>query len=74
MKIIPLIRERLVTLDDVIPFAGFFFKENITPLPEVLVAKDLTATQSAEIASKAHAILANLKRFFQWIKPQPSSG
>jgi glutamyl-tRNA synthetase len=59
-KIIPLIRERLVTLDDAIQFAGFFFKETVSPAPEELVAKDLTAAQSAEIAHKAYEILAAL--------------
>lgn len=60
MKIIPLIRERLVTLDDVLPFAGFFFNETVSPAPAELVAKDLTATQSAEIARKAYEILEKL--------------
>lgn len=59
-KIIPLIRERLVTLDDAIQFAGFFFKETVSPAPEELIAKDLTAAQSAEIASKAYEILESL--------------
>lgn len=59
-KIIPLIRERLVTLDDVIQFAGFFFKETVSPTPEDLIAKDLTAAQSAEIAQKAYEILESL--------------
>ncbi len=60
MKLIPLIRERLVTLDDVLPFAGFFFHETVSPAPAELVAKDLTAAQSVEIARKAYEILANL--------------
>lgn len=59
-KIIPLIRERLVTLDDVIPFAGFFFHEMVNPAAEDLVAKDLTPAQSAEIARKAYEILSGL--------------
>ena len=33
LKIIPLIRERLVTLDDCIAFGGFFFKEEVTAQP-----------------------------------------
>lgn len=60
LKITPLIRERLVTLDDCIPFASFFFKENVEPAAEDLVAKGLDAKQSAEIARKAHEILASL--------------
>lgn len=60
LKIIPLIRERLVTLDDCLPFAAWFFLETIQPNPDELVAKDLTAAQSAEVARKALDILAAL--------------
>ena len=58
LKVIPLIRERLVTLDDCLPFAGFFFHEIVEPIPEDLVAKGLDAKQSAEIARKSYEILA----------------
>ncbi|MBI1795386.1 MAG: glutamate--tRNA ligase [Chloroflexi bacterium] len=60
LRIIPLIRERLVTLDDGIDFAGFFFKETVEPNPDDLIAKGLDARQSANVARKAHEILAAL--------------
>jgi glutamyl-tRNA synthetase len=60
LKVTPLIRERLVTLDDCITFASFFFKENVEPNPEDLIAKGLDAKQSADIAHKTHGILASL--------------
>ena len=60
LKVIPLIRERLVTLDDCLPFAAWFFKESITPNPEELIAKNLSAAQSADITRKAYEILAGL--------------
>ena len=60
LKITPLIRERLVTLDDCLPFAGWFFLEEINPNPRDLIARDLSATQSEEIASKAYGILKEL--------------
>ncbi len=60
LKIVPLIRERLVTLDDCIPFAGFFFKDDVSPLPQDLLAKDLSPAQSADVARKALAILEAL--------------
>jgi glutamyl-tRNA synthetase len=60
LKITPLIRERLVTLDDSIPFAAFFFKDTIEPNPEDLIAKGLDAKQSAEVARQAYDILASL--------------
>ncbi|MBE0684138.1 MAG: glutamate--tRNA ligase [Anaerolineales bacterium] len=58
LKIVPLLRERLVTLDDCLAFGSFFFREDVTPNPEDLVAKGLDAAQSAEIARRAYQILA----------------
>lgn len=60
LKVTPLIRERLVTLDDCLAFASFFFQENVEPNPEDLVAKGLDAKQSAEIARKTYEILSAL--------------
>jgi glutamyl-tRNA synthetase len=60
LKVTPLIRERLVTLDDSLTFASFFFKETVEPNPENLIAKGLDAQQSAEIARKSNEILASL--------------
>jgi glutamyl-tRNA synthetase len=60
IKIIPIIRERLVTLDDCLPFAAWFFKETITPKTAELVAKGLSAAQSAEILRQSFQILAAL--------------
>lgn len=60
LKVTPLIRERLVTLDDAIPFASLFFKETVDPNPQELIAKGLNAKQSADVARKAYEILASL--------------
>jgi glutamyl-tRNA synthetase len=60
LKIIPLIRERLVTLDDCLPFAAWFFKETVEPKPSELVGKNLTAAQSADVTRKAYEILSAL--------------
>jgi glutamyl-tRNA synthetase len=57
LKITPLIRERLVTLDDCLAFGAFFFKETVEPKREDLIAKDLDAAQSAAIARRAYALL-----------------
>ena len=57
LKITPLIRERLVTLDDCLAFGAFFFKETVEPTREDLIAKGLDAAQSAAIARKAYALL-----------------
>jgi glutamyl-tRNA synthetase len=63
LKIVPLIRERLVTLGDCLDFAAFFFKEEVMPVPEDLIAKGLDAKQSAEIARRSYQILSALPGF-----------
>jgi glutamyl-tRNA synthetase len=59
-RVTPLIRERLVTLDDCISFASFFFKETVEPSAEDLIAKGLNVQQSADVARQAYDILALL--------------
>jgi glutamyl-tRNA synthetase len=60
LKVTPLIRERLVTLDDCLKFASFFFQEDVDPAPEELIAKGLDAKQSAQIARKAIEVFSGL--------------
>ena len=60
IKVTPLIRERLVTLDDCLAFAGFFFQEAVKPQAEDLIAKGLDARQSAEVAKNSLEILSAL--------------
>jgi glutamyl-tRNA synthetase len=71
LKVTPLIRERLVTLDDCLAFASFFFKEEIEPNPEDLIAKGLDARQSAEIARKAYEVLASLPEWTHTMTEPP---
>jgi glutamyl-tRNA synthetase len=60
LRIVPLIRERLVTLDDCVSFAGWFFQDSVSPDPQTLVAKGLTPAQSADTARKAYKVLESL--------------
>ncbi len=60
LKIIPLIRERMVTLDDSLAFAGFFFRDRVDPNREDLIPKDLDADRAAEIVQKSYEILSSL--------------
>jgi glutamyl-tRNA synthetase len=57
LKVTPLIRERLVTLDDCLAFAAFFFQEEVEPDPQDLIAKGMSAAQSAEVARRSLEIL-----------------
>jgi glutamyl-tRNA synthetase len=60
MRIIPLIRERLVTLDDCLPFAAWFFKETVQPNPSDLVPKGLDAGEAHQVAEKILQVLDGL--------------
>jgi glutamyl-tRNA synthetase len=71
LKVTPLIRERLVTLDDCLAFAGFFFEEKVVPNPEDLIAKGLDAKQSAEIARKSYEILSALSEINHAVAEPP---
>jgi glutamyl-tRNA synthetase len=52
VKIAPIIRERLTTLDDAIDMAGFFFKEFPIIEAEQLIGKDMTRVESALVIEK----------------------
>jgi glutamyl-tRNA synthetase len=60
LKIVPLIRERLVTLDDCLAFGSFFFRDEVTPTPADLVAKNLSAAESARVAQRSLEVLEAL--------------
>jgi glutamyl-tRNA synthetase len=61
IKIAPLIKERLGTLDEAVDMAGFFFKKDVEPKYDELIAKGLTAEQSAQAAESAYQLLTNFK-------------
>ncbi len=60
VKITPIIQERMTTLDEAVDLAGFFFRDEVSPNAEELVAKDLTAAQSLEVARLSLAALEPL--------------
>lgn len=59
-RIIPLIQERIRTLDEAVEMAGFFFKETIQPEPSLLIGKDMTALDSAKAAQRAYEVIEAL--------------
>ena len=61
--IVPLIQERLKTLQDVVDWAGFFFREALEHDPALLVGKKMTAAESLEALRRARAELATLNDF-----------
>jgi glutamyl-tRNA synthetase len=70
-RAIPIIQPRLVTLDDVIPVAGFLFKEDINPNPAELVGEKLTPKESARIARRAYQVLSNLPEITKEVAEPP---
>lgn len=71
LHIAPLIRERMVTLDDAVPMAGFFFKNQVSPAPEELVGKNMTAAESLLVAQRAYHRLAGLTEITQESAEEP---
>ncbi len=59
-KIAPVVQERIVTLDDAVEMAGFFFEENVSPNLQDLVGKNMTVEQSADAARQVLKILEPL--------------
>jgi glutamyl-tRNA synthetase len=60
LQIMPLVRERLVTLDEIVQWAGFFFREQVTANPQDLIGDKMSAAQSAEAARQAYQVLSGL--------------
>ena len=48
-KIAPIIRERLVTLDDALDMAGLFFREFPSLTAEQLIGKEMNKEESARL-------------------------
>jgi glutamyl-tRNA synthetase len=59
-QIAPIVQERLVTFDDIVEVAGFFFEETVNPKLEDLVGKNMTAAASAQAVRKAYELLNGL--------------
>jgi glutamyl-tRNA synthetase len=57
-RIVPLIQPRIVTLDDAVELAGFFFRPPPNVAAADLVAKGLTPAQSLDALRLAHEIIA----------------
>ncbi len=64
LRITPLVQTRLKTLNDVVPMAGFFFREEFTPAPpEMLIQKNMDAPRTLDALKHACERLAALAEF-----------
>jgi len=62
-KISPIIQKRIITLDDAVEMAGFFFKDEIIVSPEDLMVKDWDSKQVAEVLTDSSVVLESLEDF-----------
>ena len=62
-QVIPLIQMRIKTLPDIVEWAGFFFREEITPAAEDLVGKKMTPESTLEALRRGHEVLSGLDDF-----------
>jgi glutamyl-tRNA synthetase len=62
-RVAPLVQERIVTLDDAVDMAGFFFRGEVSPDPAGLVAKGLTPGMSLAALRRAREVLAGMSGF-----------
>jgi len=62
-RIAPIIQERIVTLDDAVALAGFFFRPEVSPAADELVARGLTPAQSLDALRRARDLLLALPSF-----------
>jgi len=59
-RIVPLLQERIRTLEEAVEMAGFFFRDDVDPRPEALVVGGRTAAESAEALQRARDATAGV--------------
>ncbi|MFO7625368.1 MAG: glutamate--tRNA ligase [Anaerolineales bacterium] len=69
-QVTPLIQNRIVTLDDAPAMGCFFFKDEVTPSPEMLLGK-MSPAQALDVARRSHALLAALPEITHETAEQP---
>lgn len=71
LQIAPLIQERIVTLDDAIEIAGFFFEQEVSPSREALIGKNMSAGDSYNALQQALNLLESLPDIHPHTVEQP---
>ena len=56
-RVVPLIQERIRTLDEAVEMAGFLFRDDVTPDPQELVGKKMTAAESADAIRRSVEVI-----------------
>lgn len=64
LKVVPLVQTRIKSLNDIIPMAGFLFREEFIPATaDLLIQKKMDAAQTAMALQRSLEILSALKDF-----------
>jgi glutamyl-tRNA synthetase len=56
-RVVPLIQERIRTLDEAVEMAGFLFRDDVTPDPQELVGKKLTPAESGDAIRRSIEVI-----------------
>jgi len=56
-RIVPIIQDRIRTLDEAVEMAGFFFADQVSPEPNDLLGKNMDQAQSAAALTKALTVI-----------------
>jgi glutamyl-tRNA synthetase len=62
-KIVPLIRERIKTVRDAVPWSGFIFAAEVEPDPKALIGKKMDDASSLAALRQARSVIAELEPF-----------
>ncbi|MFQ5923651.1 MAG: glutamate--tRNA ligase [Anaerolineales bacterium] len=60
--IVPLIQERIRTLDEAVEISGFFFRDAIQPDPQELIGKNMSPAESAAAAGRSIDVIQGFDR------------
>ena len=62
LKIAPILKERVSTLDDAIEMAGFFFNDEVHPNTDEIPGKGMTIEQTIEVLKESHSLLSRFEK------------
>lgn len=60
LQIVPIIQERIITLEDAVEITEFFFQDDIDPPEELLVGKKMSIKESAIATRRSYELIAGL--------------
>ncbi len=56
-RVVPLIQERIRTLDEAVEMAGFLFRDGVAPDPQELIGKKMTPAESADAVRRSIEVI-----------------